>query len=149
MRFSRGFAAAVLLSLGCGNYAFGQNPLSAAGGWVEVGQSGAATRYIQSASIFHKDEYGVIWRLQDYHTRNYINDQPFRSIKYQVEYDCLSHKRRGLYYEIYSGPMATGRLVDFSYALDKWRSVPSDGGRGLSVACGLKTNPSQLNRRTN
>jgi hypothetical protein len=123
MRSSQKCAAAALVSFACGNCAFAQGISSTAGGWLEVGSSGTVTRYIKDVSTIYKDGYGIIWRLQDYNTNNYINDRPFRSVKYQVEYDCLSHKRRGVYYEIYSGHMATGRLVDFSYALDKWRPV--------------------------
>jgi hypothetical protein len=136
MRSSQTFAIAILLSFACGGYAFGHNQSPGLGGWIEVGSNGTTTRYIDKATVFHKGKYGIIWRLQDFHTDNYVDNKMFRSVKYQVEYDCISHERRGLYYEIYSGQMATGRLVDFSYALDRWRPVPSDGGLGLEVACG-------------
>lgn len=144
MTLSHGTVIAAALSCLSLPSALAAAPRSVAGQWIEVGSGGAVTRYVASTSIIHEDNYAVIWRLQDYKSDNFINASRFHSIKYQVEYDCASHQRRGIYYEIYAGHMGTGRLVDLSYDQDRWRSLPVDGGTGFRIACGLTGAPDQV-----
>jgi hypothetical protein len=86
--------------------------------------------------LARKDDYAVIWRMQNYSSDRVINKQPVGSIKYQVEYNCASHQRRGLYYEMYSGPMGTGELIALSYDRDHWRALPVNASNAYQLACG-------------
>ncbi len=104
--------------------------------WVEVSTKNDVTRYIATSVLVRQHDYAVIWRLQDYDSERFINNKPVRSIKYQVEYNCASHQRRGLYYEMYSGQMGTGNLIALSYDRDHWRALRTSAKHTYQLACG-------------
>ncbi|MCB8879997.1 hypothetical protein ACELLULO517_07110 [Acidisoma cellulosilytica] len=104
--------------------------------WIEIGAKNDVTRYIAASALVRQDQYAVIWRMQNYAAERVIDKQPVRSIKYQVEYNCASHQRRGLYYEMYSGQMGTGDLIAMSYDRDHWRALPVNASHAYQLACG-------------
>ncbi|WP_158803395.1 surface-adhesin E family protein [Acidisoma sp. L85] len=105
------------------------------GGWQGLDVTGPIARYVDDTNIVRSGEDVILWRLQDFRDRVTVGGKRIRSIRYQVEYDCNAQLRRGLYYEMYSGHMAGGKLVGLSYAMDNWREVAS--GAGMRIACGF------------
>lgn len=144
MSLSQRVALAAALACLATSGAMAEGAKPDAGQWTEVASGGPVKRYVATTPIIHQDDYAIIWRMQDYASDNFINAKRFRSIKYQVEYNCVSHEKRGLYYEIYSGHMGTGELVDLSYDRDHWRSIPVDGSVGFRVACGGNDHSDQV-----
>lgn len=104
--------------------------------WIETGAHKDVTRYVAASALVRQDDYAVIWRMQNYGSNRMINNKPVGSIKYQVEYNCASHQRRGLYYEMYSGPMASGSLIAVGYDSDHWRALPVSPSNAYQQACG-------------
>ena len=113
-----------------------EEPAPVAGHWIEVGAADGVTRYVAPSALVHKDEYAVIWRLKNYQQVRVIDQKPVGSIKYQVEYNCTSHQRRGLYSEMYSGQMGTGDLIALSYDRGHWRPLPVEASNAYQLACG-------------
>jgi hypothetical protein len=141
MKYLQGVFAALSAAclLAASAHAQGDRPL--ADHWIEIGSENGMTRYIADAALIRQDDHAVIWRMQTYDTDQMLNKKSFRSIKYQVEYNCASRQRRGLYYEMYSGTMGTGHLIALSYVSDHWRAVVVGTGRGYHLACGSIAHP--------
>jgi hypothetical protein len=115
------------------------------GGWHDLGLTGSVAGYVDDTNIVRSGDDAILWRLQDFKDGVSIGGKRVRSLRYQVEYDCNARLRRGLYYEMYSGHMAGGKLVSLSYTMDSWRKLGS--GIGMRIACGFHedaSNPVEL-----
>lgn len=110
--------------------------LSAGDRWIETGSGHDVTHYIAAADLVRQDQYAVVWGMRNYSANRVINKKIVRSIKYQIEYNCAAHQRRGLYYEMYSGQMGTGALIAVSYDRDHWRDLPVSAAGSYHLACG-------------
>lgn len=109
--------------------------------WIAA--SPADTSYVAAPAIIRENDYAVIWRMRNYVEARQIGDSQVRSVKYQVEYDCASHKQRALYSEMYAGSMATGKLVALSYQQHQWKPAMA-GGHGFEVACQTLAQPAVM-----
>ncbi|WP_371418545.1 surface-adhesin E family protein [Acidisoma sp. S159] len=103
--------------------------------WQLLGASGSVTRYVDGNNTVRSGNDVLLWRLQDFSDSVAFGKTNDRSVRYQVEYDCGLQRRRSLYQEMYSGPMASGNLVSLNYTMDHWREVVN--GAGMRLACGV------------
>lgn len=131
MTFSHGAILVALLTCGAAATAAASQP-EGPERWVAANATGAA--YVDAQPVIRKDDYAVIWRMQNFTDPRQVADGQARSMKYQVEYNCADRQQRALYSELYSGSMATGKLVGLSYQQHQWQPATT-GSHGFDLAC--------------
>jgi len=132
MTFSHGAILVAALTCGSAAVALASGQPTGPERWIAGSSSTAA--YVDAHPIIRKDNYAVIWRMQNFADARQIGDSRVRSVKYQVEYNCADREQRALYAEMYSGSMATGKLVGLSYQQHHWQPAIT-GGHGFERAC--------------
>lgn len=128
--------ATVLSSLGAATALAAEAP--APEHWIAAGASNIS--FVNTQSVIRKDDYAVIWRMQNFPQAEAAGQGQARSAKIQVEYNCAAARQRALSSEMYSGRMGTGKLVGLSYQQRPWEPA-SPGGHAFSLACGHLAQP--------
>ncbi|GAB0116177.1 surface-adhesin E family protein [Acidisoma sp. 7E03] len=128
--------ATVLSGFGCAYAIAADAP--APDHWIATGTSNAS--FVNTQSVIRKDDYAVIWRMQNFAQAEPVGQAQARSAKIQVEYNCAAARERALSAELYSGRMATGSLVGLSYQQHPWQPAQPTG-HGFALACGHLTQP--------
>lgn len=117
--------------------------------WTKVSSNSAATEYVDQADAVRSGTTATIWFMQDmklFRAQNgdEVSDgapgKEFRSVKFQVEFDCETDRYRALFYGTFADHMGRGTLVDGgptnpSDSIASWQSVPSDMENGRVIAC--------------
>jgi hypothetical protein len=76
--------------------------------WLELGESGTATHYLDPASIRKDGPLRRLWELQDLKLRLPNGEYSRRSL---FEYDCNAARFRILSVSAFSGQMASGEIL--------------------------------------
>ena len=115
---------------------------SAAAQWVEVGDTGNATVYVDPATIRRAGSMVKMGTLYDLKTAvvSKTNGKRYLSQKMQTEYDCREARWRMLHFSWHSGNMGGGEMVESLSDSYKWEPVPPGSGVEIlwQLACGRK-----------
>lgn len=106
--------------------------------WIAAGASDAS--FVNTQAVIRKDDYAVIWRMQNFPQVETAGQGQARSAKIQVEYNCAEAQERALSSEMYSGRMGSGSLVGLSYQPQAWQPA-RPGGHAFALACGHLAQP--------
>jgi hypothetical protein len=105
--------------------------------WVAVGGSDVSVVYVDFAdsAISHKTSHKAgnltrAWVLQDWKLRRRDGVLSHRTL---AEFDCAEGRTRTLSLAAYSGPMATGTILNFSDAAGNWMHLSAPGTVGVSL----------------
>ena len=109
--------------------------------WIAAGASNVS--FVNTQSVIRKDDYAVIWRMQNFPQAEVAEQGQARSAKIQVEYNCAAARQRAVSAEMYSGRMGTGKLVGLSYQEHPWEPARPDG-HAFSIACGQLAQPAVI-----
>lgn len=110
---------------------------SACADWKRLGASEGETHFYDSSTITKKEGKAMMWTLMDLKSPIQLNGVLVRSIKAQVEYDCIELKSRHVF-QIYHAELGgTGKVVSTEDAPQNWMPLPpaSIGRFMLVSAC--------------
>ena len=113
---------------------------AAAGEWVMAGANEISTAYYDPATIGKAGNLVKMWDMFDLTTARSLDNQSYRSMKRQVEYDCQKEQSRLLYFSGHSENMATGNQVFSGPEPHDWEPVSRGSGSATlwKIACGKK-----------
>ena len=111
--------------------------------WTLVTDTGNAsddfTEYVDLGTIRPNGGTVKMWELRNFKGVQRAGSS-YLSAMMQNEYDCNDERVRNVAFQIYSGTMGTGRVVEVGSTADAWRSIPP-GTVGVikwRIACGRK-----------
>lgn len=88
--------------------------------WVKVTENDAAATYVDLATLSKNGSFRRVRMLDDYKWSRGDNATSTASL---VDYDCELRRTRTLSLTSYSGPMATGKVIDEGLARGDWKRV--------------------------
>jgi hypothetical protein len=111
---------------------------AAAAEWVLAGGNAITTAYYDPATVTKAGNLVKMWDMFDLTTARSLDNQLYRSMKRQVEYDCQKEQSRLLYYSGHSENMATGTEVFSGPEPQAWEPVSRGSGNEAlwKIACG-------------
>jgi len=77
--------------------------------WVKVGENDGAVIYVDPATLEIRGDVRRIWTLNDVKWARGDNVVSFRTLD---DFNCKEARRRTVFRVSYSGPMATGKVID-------------------------------------
>ena len=89
-------------------------------GWVKVGETNAASLYIDPASITEDGQLRRVLEIRDLKQRNEIGAMSLRGL---FEYDCKEGKSRNLSVSAHSEAMAGGKTLLSTSDPNSWNAV--------------------------
>ena len=110
---------------------------SARAEWVKVGEDDGSVVYVDAATLVKSGDVRRAWTLSDLKLARADNVASFRTLD---DFNCKEGRRRTLFRVTYSGPMATGKVLDSGQPLlDKFERVYpySPGGWQFEYVCRL------------
>jgi hypothetical protein len=84
-------------------------PTCARADWVKVGENDGAVIYVDPATLEIRGDVRRIWTLNDVKWSRGDNVVSFRTLD---DFNCKEARRRTVFRISYSGPMATGKVID-------------------------------------
>ena len=109
--------------------------------WTKASESTAGTGYVDPATIFRSADKVTMWELTDYRV---VPDQnnPYKSVKRQFQFDCKDKRLRLLSTSAYSGHMGKGQVVTAATDVGAWTPVilSSVGHIMWTIACSSRRN---------
>jgi hypothetical protein len=91
------------------------------GNWMKVDEDDDRAIYIDLAEVKKTENLRIVWKLQDLKKKGPLGEKSTRS---RWEFDCAIQSGRPLENFLYSGAMASGKVLASKGAGD-WRSVES------------------------
>jgi hypothetical protein len=110
---------------------------SARGEWVKVGEDDGSVVYVDTATLVKSGDVRRAWTLNDLKLARGDNVASFRTLD---DFNCKEGRRRTIFRVTYSGPMATGKVLDSGQpSFDKFERVYpySPGGWQFEYVCRL------------
>ena len=105
------------------------NPSNKPPKWILKSTYNNLSDYLDVDNIKRNGNIVSIWHLQNSSTLLGVPGQnQFRSIKYQLEFNCATNQDRVLYYGSFSDLWARGMLVDGGKKSEDWKPI-ADGER--------------------
>ena len=77
--------------------------------WVKIGENDGAVIYVDPATLEIRGDVRRIWTLNDVKWARGDNVVSFRTLD---DFNCKEARRRTVFRVSYSGPMATGKIID-------------------------------------
>ena len=103
--------------------------------WVKVGEDDGSVVYVDAATLVKSGDVRRAWTLSDVKLARADNVASFRTLD---DFNCKEGRRRTIFRVTYSGPMATGKVLDSGKPiLDKFEVVYpfSPGGWQFEYVC--------------
>jgi hypothetical protein len=113
---------------------------SAMAEWVNLGNDGDITAYVEPTTIRKDGNTAEMWYLVDYKTTKKIDGKLYMTLKSQSQFDCKKEQYRILSISYYSGNLGGGEVVSSSNKISTWEPVPpkSISEALWNYACGKK-----------
>jgi hypothetical protein len=106
--------------------------------WVLRSTDNGLSNYVDMDNISRNKNVVTIWHLQNSTTPLGIPDQnQFRSVKYQLEFNCATHQDRVLYYASFSEEWGRGKLVNGGKKAEDWKQVADGEEDDRRYACDI------------
>jgi len=107
--------------------------------WTRVTENEEAIYYFDLATIRIDGNFRRVWEVQDGKVSEEEGDL---SRRVWWEYDCNKKQSRLLSYSSYSGPMATGKLIESDNIASDWNRIPpkSAASEILQRVCAIPAN---------
>ena len=103
--------------------------------WVKVGEDDGAVVYVDPATLVKDGDIRRVWTLSDVKWSRGDNVVSLRTLD---DFNCKEVRRRTVFRVSYSGPMATGKVIDSGKpTLDLFENVQSytPGGWQFEYVC--------------
>lgn len=106
-------------------------------GWMEAIVGPDSTIYIDRQTMRNTSNGRQAWMLINYKRAQQSSAGAYSSIKYLVEFDCTSPRKRNLQVAMHSGTMATGAVIFSDTEPFAWSTVDLQSSVGLvsKLAC--------------
>src|SRR5215472_14683488 len=82
---------------------------SARAEWIKVGEDDGSVVYVDAATLVKSGDVRRAWTLSDLKLARGDNVASFRTLD---DFNCKEGRRRTIFRVTYSGPMATGKVLD-------------------------------------
>jgi hypothetical protein len=109
--------------------------------WVKVGENQGAVIYVDPTTLVHGEKYlggfRRAWSMEDIKWPRSDGVASFRTLD---DFDCKDKRRRTVFRVAYSGPMATGKVLDSGQLMIINFEIVypySPGAYQLEYVCGL------------
>lgn len=104
--------------------------------WINIGENGEATIYIDKESIRKEGNLRKVWQFYDLKIKN---DKGAMSIRSRIEIDCKNERVRPMSFSAFSEAMLRGTLLAFDDLPDsRWRdaapNTPAESAVKISCA---------------
>ena len=124
------FKLAIMLSL------FSISNIAAAE-WTPIANADSIESYIDQATLRRNGNSIKIWVLNNYNEKQLYEGKTFLSGTSQFEFNCKSEKFRTLSFQLYAGPMQTGKTIfDSGRNVDSWDPIVP-GTTGAIIAANI------------
>lgn len=111
-----------------------------AAAWTPIGKDALGMNYVDLGTVRRSGNFARIWVVFDFDVPQPLleGDEPFRSLREQMEFDCSADAVRPLARSAHTDTKARGRVVYDEAEVGKWRPVEPGAvtEKIFKIACG-------------